>query len=328
MPIALARRIGAEQLAKMAAGINPIQERQTQKTASLTLEKVFEDYIANAKSRLSVNTISNYETVLNNHLKEWKERQFRTISRSDILAKHHSLSDFSATSANKSMRVLRALFNFSNGFYDLEQISNPVDIIKHTRNWNNEARRTTTIKNHQLRSWRLATDQRRSQSIYCDSIADYLQLILFTGMRRQEAACLRRSSVDLQDKSFRVDDTKNGQSLTLPMSDKVEEILRRRIATSDTEFLFPGDGKNGYINDPRKEIALIRSSCGFHFTIHDLRRTFITLAESLDISAYALKALINHKVGSDVTAGYIIMNVERLRKPMQQITDAIIELSS
>ena len=70
----------------------------------------------------------------------------------------------------------------------------------------------------------------------------------------------------------------------------------------------------------------IRSNSGVHFTVHDLRRTFITIAESLDISAYAVKSLVNHSTGGDVTAGYIIMDVERLRAPMQKITDAIKQL--
>ncbi len=30
---------------------------------------------------------------------------------------------------------------------------------------------------------------------------------------------------------------------------------------------------------------------------------------------------MNHKMSNDVTAGYIIADVERLRKPMQLITD-------
>ncbi|HEG4427483.1 TPA: integrase [Legionella pneumophila] len=56
-----------------------------------------------------------------------------------------------------------------------------------------------------------------------------------------------------------------------------------------------------------------------------MRRTFITIAESLDIPAYALKRLMNHKMSNDVTAGYIIVDVERLRKPMQLITDYILK---
>lgn len=49
-----------------------------------------------------------------------------------------------------------------------------------------------------------------------------------------------------------------------------------------------------------------------------------TIAESIDISAYALKRLVNHKMTNDVTAGYIISDVERLRKPMQQISSQLI----
>lgn len=61
------------------------------------------------------------------------------------------------------------------------------------------------------------------------------------------------------------------------------------------------------------------------FTLHDLRRTFITVAESLDISAYSVKRLVNHKMSNDVTAGYIITDVERLRVPMQKITDYLLK---
>ncbi len=65
----------------------------------------------------------------------------------------------------------------------------------------------------------------------------------------------------------------------------------------------------------------LREISGVEFTFHDLRRTFITVAESLDISSYAIKRLVNHKNGNDVTEGYIVSNIDRLRAPMQRITD-------
>jgi integrase len=68
-------------------------------------------------------------------------------------------------------------------------------------------------------------------------------------------------------------------------------------------------------------LKYLTETSGIKFTFHDLRRTFITVAESLDISAYAIKRLVNHKNGSDVTEGYIIANHDRLRAPMQRITD-------
>jgi hypothetical protein len=44
----------------------------------------------------------------------------------------------------------------------------------------------------------------------------------------------------------------------------------------------------------------------------------------MDVPTYALKRLMNHMTGRDVTAGYVQIDVERLRVPMQRITDTIL----
>ena len=72
-------------------------------------------------------------------------------------------------------------------------------------------------------------------------------------------------------------------------------------------------------------MAKVTKASGIAFTLHDLRRTFVTIAEGLDIPAYALKRLLNHKGGAEVTAGYIIVDTERLREPMQRITDYVFD---
>jgi integrase len=102
----------------------------------------------------------------------------------------------------------------------------------------------------------------------------------------------------------------------------VTAIQRKQL--SNTNYVFPDPGKEGYIIEPRKQMAKVIEATGIQFTVHDLRRTFITIAESLDIPAYALKRLLNHKMNGDVTAGYIILDVERLRRPMQMISDYIL----
>ncbi len=71
---------------------------------------------------------------------------------------------------------------------------------------------------------------------------------------------------------------------------------------------------------------MIREKSGIDFKHHDLRRTFITIAEGIDIPYYALKRLVNHSMSGDVTAGYIVPDVERLREPMQSISDEIEKL--
>jgi hypothetical protein len=49
----------------------------------------------------------------------------------------------------------------------------------------------------------------------------------------------------------------------------------------------------------------------------------VTVAESCDVSVYALKGLINHSTGKSITSGYIVMSAERLRDPPQKVADKI-----
>lgn len=158
-------------------------------------------------------------------------------------------------------------------------------------------------------------------------LRDYFLLLLFTGLRREEAIQLTWDRVDFKARAITIADTKNHQAHILPLSDFLFNLLTKRKADSlDSPYVFPGKSKTGYNIEPRKVMNKIIAASGVIFTLHDLRRTFITIAESLDIPAYALKRLLNHKMTQDVTAGYIIMDVERLRKPMQQITDHLLKL--
>src|SRR5690606_26434209 len=171
------------------------------------------------------------------------------------------------------------------------------------------------IQAHELAPWYQGMKQLDNETL-----RDYLLLIVFTGLRRQEAAKLRWEQVNLKSKTLTITDTKNREAHTLPLSDYLYELLQCRKKTSTSEFVFSGTGADGHIIEPRKQMAKVTAISDVSFTVHDLRRTFITIAESLDIPAYALKRLLNHKMNSDITAGYIITDVERLRKPMQLIS--------
>lgn len=223
------------------------------------------------------------------------------------------------------MRILRALFNFAAGQYEDAKGNslipeNPVKRLSQTRAWYRVERRQTYIKPHELKAWYAGL-----QITQNEVLQDYLLLILLTGLRRQEAATLKWSDIDLSAKTFTLSKTKNNETHTLPLSDFLYDLMVNRKKNQMNDYVFPGTGAAGHIIEPRKLMAHVTKASGVHFTVHDLRRTFITIAESLDIPAYALKRLMNHKMNNDVTAGYIVADVERLRKPMQLITNYILK---
>jgi integrase len=136
-------------------------------------------------------------------------------------------------------------------------------------------------------------------------------------------------NIDLAGKYLRIDAsiTKNHKEHRLPLSDYLYDLLskRREKLKGKSEYVFPGHKKGSYLKEPKGVVKKVAEASGVKFMLHDLRRTFITFAEALDIPAYTLKKLINHSTRSDVTGGYIVIDMERLREPMQRITDYILE---
>jgi integrase len=90
--------------------------------------------------------------------------------------------------------------------------------------------------------------------------------------------------------------------------------------------VFPGRGNKHHLVDSDHVIRGVAKNSGCRFMIHDLRRTFLTVAERLALSYVILKKLANHSGKNDTTFGYVVVDVERLREPMQKITNELLLL--
>lgn len=328
-----ARNEAKNVLGMIARGINPNDVNKAEKAKAVTVAQVFEQYLK-ARSDLKERTIYDYKRFMKTYFKEWENKPLIEISKDLIEKKHRSIGERSPAQANLAMRFMRAMFNFASGKYEDSEgnpiiADNPIKRLSQTRSWYKIERRQTVIKASDLPAFLNAVIELPNYSASLNSLAvrDYLLLLLFTGLRREEALSLEWKNVDLKNKTFTLPDPKNRQPHTLPLTPFLLDMLQNRFNQNEgaSEFVFPSTGIKGYMNDPRPQMDKVSEKSGVKFTPHDLRRTFITIAESLDISAYALKRLANHKMTNDVTAGYIIGDVERLRGPMQRITDYLLK---
>ncbi|MDQ8039126.1 MAG: integrase arm-type DNA-binding domain-containing protein [Rickettsiella sp.] len=326
LTVEMARREAQKVLGQIAMGLDPLAEKRSSKLKEITLEKIFNDYLEARKS-LKPKTIYDYKRSMELAFKKWRHVPFTFITKEEVVKQHTFLGKkHGAAYADQAMAILRALFNFASVQYEDSQgrsliSENPVKRLSQTRAWFRVGKRTTYIKSHELAAW-----YQGAMSLSNTTLRDYLILVVMTGLRRQEAARLKWEQVDFRDKTITITDTKNHQDHTLPLSDYLYTLLANRKQSAINAYVFPGSGAGGYIIEPRKQMVKVVKSSGVHFTIHDLRRTFITVAEGLDIAAYALKRLLNHKMNNDITAGYIMNDIERLRKPMQLITDTLVKL--
>ena len=325
-----ARREAQKFLGQVAQGVDPVAEARAEVARGVTLGEVFEAYVTTRKG-LKPNTVFDYRRLMREAFADWRDRPMAAITKDAVSTRHRRLGERSPARANNAMRLLRALFNFAH--HPCEDPDggslfpeNPVRRLSHTRAWYPVGRRRTVITATQLRPWFEAVQALRMPEAgeYDRTVGDLLLLLLLTGLRRSEAMRLRWSDVDLEAGTVEITDTKNREPLTLPLSDYLGELLSDRARITDSEWVFPGEGESGHLVEPRPQMRKATKASGVSFTLHDLRRTFITVAESLDIPVYAIKRLVNHKLGTDVTAGYVIITVDRLRKPMQRITDAML----
>jgi len=315
-----ARKVGREKLIDISNGIDPNAAKNATNFDRVKLEQVLEDYVA-AKN-LKPRTIKDYQVLMRAYLKDWKNRTLTDINKQDILQRHRHIGENHGHSvANKAMRLMRSLFYFAEMTYDLK-LDNPVKYITHINGWYPEYRRQNYISPAQLPAWYKAV-----QKLENINYRDLFLLILFTGLRKTEAITMKWENIDFENKTFTIPETKNGEALILPMSDYVRDLLKQRSGISAySPYVFPGKGVGGYFKEPKKGVYKVREATGIDFTVHDLRRTFITIAEGLNLGGYAVKRLVNHKMSNDVTAGYIVKNVDRLREPVQDIANYILEI--
>ncbi len=315
-----ARKEATKLLGDIAKGQDPVADKARKRLEAMTLGEAFKAYLDTRD--LKPRTVQDIGYAMQG-FEDWKTKPLTIITRDMVGKRHRQLGEASPARANLAMHYLRAIFNFAMAHYtDAEGkpllADNPVTRLSQTRAWFRVDRRQTVIKPRQLKPWMEAV-----LSLDNPLTRDYFLLVLLTGLRRQEALDLRWEHVDLTGRTLTVADTKNHQDHTLPLSDYLLEILTSLKVKAVGPYVF--ESTKGRLQNLRYAMEKVINHSGVEFTIHDLRRTFATVADSLDIPGYAVKALLNHKTGTDVTAGYVVINVERLRDPMQRITDYILK---
>lgn len=313
-----ARDRAADMLDGLRRGVDP-----KVKVVAPTLRWSLDNYLA-AMKRLRPASVRVYKQI-ERTLEPWMDLELREITSEMVEERHRAIAAaigkngtrYSGTStANGAMRTLRILWNFAAERAELPP--NPVRRLK--RQWYDEPRRTRMVRAEDLPKFYDAV-----RSLKNAVARDYLLLLLFTGFRRGEAATLRWDDIDLTEHVIRLPAprTKAGRKLDLPMSDLVRDLLVARRSLGNAGFVFPGPGASGHISDTGSPLSVIENAAGIKVSAHDLRRTFITIAESADISPLALKALVNHSLGNDVTAGYVQLTTERLRDPVDRVADKV-----
>ena len=316
-------------LASLVEGINPNEQRRINTLRQISLQEAYDGYIANRN--LKDKTVTGYKTVMRNQLASLASKPLDEIDRESIYTIHKNSK--AKGQADLAMRLLRAVFNFArNEYLDENKRSlfpdNPVEVLSHRRQWNNAPRKNTHLRKNEIPLFLNALEQVKQDETYTGiSICNALLFALLTGLRRTEVLSLKWEDINSKAQYFTIQDPKNSLPLELPITPHIADLLKIQENRAISDFVFGADNEFGEIKEPKKVVAKVKKLCNSNCNFHDLRRTFATTAEHLDIGTYKLKRMMNHASGrDDVTAGYTILTAETLRGAAEKIQEAFISI--
>ena len=334
-----ARKLAIEKLGAVAAGRDPLAEKQALRAARtkterpLTVDALSDRWLEHqramvSKGKLRERTRVEYERQLRAEIRpRLGRRRLADLAPGDALALHDALAD-RPTLANRVIDLLSALWRWAE---DQGFVSGPNPCRRVERN--EERRRTRHLTHEELArlgaSLR-ALESRRGRKLPTvpPRVAALIRLIALTGCRPGEVKTLRWDDVDLGRRVLHLRGAKTGDR-DVWLAEPALAVLRELPQIEGSPFAFPSRRKAreprpvGEFRKPWK--ALLEAANIAHTDPYVLRHTFASEAEALGFSPYLNGELLGHSVRRrDMTRGYVHHVPDDVRPASERVAASIV----
>lgn len=358
-----ARHLAADAVLKLKRGepLNLIKKEERQPKDGYTFNTLIEDYVEAYKAdclnhqRLpKPNTLQAIQKA-QKRLAEWGGKPIQEITSTIVVKKFDELASRAPTAAEQTMRWANAAFrrliimekhkSAQEGRAPLI-LHNPIEILRDLKKFRSKRELEDSYEKNKIRNpvknneqnlgqWLRAVWELRDRN---GLGADYLLCTLLLGARRCETAPLKwadrlakgekHSIVDLVGRRVLFLDTKNGGDHELPLGEVLHGILQRRHSEIKGDYVFPcrsSRSKAPHYSDPREFIVSVWKKSNIGIKMHDLRRTFATVVNLMEIPNITTKKLLNHSSLADDTSKYAKVTLDDLRIYMQKVEDELLK---
>lgn len=284
--------------------------------------------------QLKPSTVKGYRYEIPMYCADFINKPVSDISEEDICLWYLNGKD-RPTAIDKAFRSLKAIMQYMVG---TKMIAfNPCEAVNVRKMRYKIKPRTRLIETHNITKFIDAWISLVGNNIVNTVQGDFVLWLLMTGLRLDEARTLKWSDIDLDNFLITIQDTKNGKPHALPFTPLMSDLLdrRRKYNPETNPYIFParigkGLSEEKHIVDCRKTLDRICKDANTP-TIrpHDLRRSFATILEELDISESNIKALMNHVDGTVTRKNYIqSANIEVKRSNLHKVACYIEEAAT
>lgn len=296
----------------IARGGDPAGARSSARSAK-TFGKLCDEYLKDCETRprpLRLTTLASHRSNIENHLRPaLGNRLAKSIKLHDVERVQAEIATGKAAvrkpgrggvasggegAAARSIAVLGAILEFGRRNQDID--TNPAADVRKLP----PKSRERFLSSEEIR--RLGVAMRDAVNDGESRVGvSAVQFILLSGFRRNEALSLEPSFVDRSSQCARLPVTKTGRQTRAIGKAAIEAL---NAAPSNAVWMFPAERGDGhFVGLPKVLAQLIARAEIEPASIHDLRRTFATVAVELGFSELVIAALLGHKTAG-VTARY------------------------
>ena len=306
MSVDEARGLAMQVLAQCRRGERPT--RPAAPAVLPTLRQLSAEYCR--VKNIKASSQGRYESFLRTHFADWLDRPVSDWALPEFSQHCHDFAQSKGAALVELGRgVIGALVRYANALHGLELVSPFVKLAAVGLMPDRVQPRARVLQEDDLPAWKTALNQ------IGEVQRDYLLLVLYTGLRRNEARDMQRHQVDLASNVLTIPETKNGKSHSLPITPVMREILKRRCTGLKPEQeLFAGVSAD--------HLSKMAERAGSpRFMLHDLRKLLATVGERIGLGDAILRRILNHTPPkADVLhRHYVQLGVEDIREGLQRV---------
>ena len=329
-----ARAKAAGIVGQMLNGIDPVAEAERKeavaaaeaekaKALSTTLRETLTHYLEHRRVQgkpLRPAYKFNLRQEVEKHFADWLDKPVAGITRDMCMTQITAVEARYPKQVAKIAQYLSQLLNHAREMHATDDgypilAVNPVQRMRKIKQLRKPKARSTRLPVTKVGAAWLAVRKRASEPVreLDRTTADWVSTVILTGWREGESAALRWEWIDWEAKTItlpgdldiQTDDprlfvgTKTRVTLVSPMSDVLHSLLKARFDDEKRHpiYVFPAgrsDSDIPYVTTARGPLLAIEQATGVHVSLHDLRRTAVSVAIECRVDYALRQRLLNH----------------------------------
>ena len=312
-----ARKRSAKINMELDAGVNP-NEIKRQKRSEMIVNDIFDIYFSRhlkPHTKRPDKMQWHYDFYLKRRIGNKKVSEITRLLVSKI---HTDIgTNNGPPTANRVLALIKAMFNKALEWGVLD-IPNPAHYVKKYR----EVPRDRLLTLDELK--------RLVEAIVAEensAVRDFFLILILTGVRRGNASSMRWQDLNLDAGLWRIPDTKIGEPLTIPLAPQVVQILNVRRKVSLGVHVFPGTGKSGHFEEPKRAWARILKRAEIeNLRVHDLRHAFGSYMAMSGANQFLIRDAMGHKTIQS-SSRYVQNSIESIRSAIERsVPEVLIDI--